>query len=212
MATRAVWDLLILPSLMAPPNSIKRVLILGLGGGAAVHSLNHFVQPDTIRAIELDKVHIQVAKKHFGIRKQDAELICADAIEWVQAQATLKKPEQYDLIIDDLYGEEEGEPLRAVEANADWCNTLQKLLRPQGMIVSNFISNKELRESAYLKSRTVRKAFKRAYRFANPLYDNRIAVFHRGEGQRKHLRKALSEHKELKSKAYQQTFSVKRLY
>jgi len=35
------WDLLALPGLMAPEGSIKRVLLLGVGGGADVNGLAH---------------------------------------------------------------------------------------------------------------------------------------------------------------------------
>ena len=45
LVTGSVWDLLWLPGFFAKPGSLKRVLILGLGGGSLVLSLIHISEP-----------------------------------------------------------------------------------------------------------------------------------------------------------------------
>lgn len=39
LVTGSVWDLLWLPALLQPPESVRRVLVLGLGGGSLIPPL-----------------------------------------------------------------------------------------------------------------------------------------------------------------------------
>src|SRR5690606_3379912 len=64
----SIWDLLILPALFCP-EKVQRVLVLGVGGGAVIRQLEQLVKPTTIVGIELDPVHIRVAREHFGLGK-----------------------------------------------------------------------------------------------------------------------------------------------
>jgi len=41
----------------------------------------------------------------------------------------------YDVIIDDLYAEHEGVPVRCVPMDAAWCEALGDLLKPGGMLI-----------------------------------------------------------------------------
>ncbi len=211
IVTRGVWDLLVLPSLLHPPASLRRVLMLGVGGGAAVHLLNHFVEPEHITAIELDPLHLSVAKSFFKVNYANTELIEGDAIAWVEQHAAKRNSPKFDLIIDDLYGEEEGEPVRAVEANRDWCEQLLALLSDDGLLVSNFVTAKELRSSAYVSKRAVRKQFKSAFKFTNPLYQNQIAALSKRACSVRDFRERVSEHRELRTSRYQKTYSIRKL-
>jgi spermidine synthase len=51
------------------PQDVKRVLILGLGGGGIPTYLGRFLPDATIHSVELDPSVIDVAKKYFGIRE-----------------------------------------------------------------------------------------------------------------------------------------------
>lgn len=51
------------------PQDIKRVLVLGLGGGSIPVYLDHFLPDATIDTVELDPGVIDVAKKYFGVRE-----------------------------------------------------------------------------------------------------------------------------------------------
>ena len=46
--TGGVWDVLMLPAFFKPADSIKRVLVLGVGGGAVIHQLQRYIKPDEI--------------------------------------------------------------------------------------------------------------------------------------------------------------------
>lgn len=211
VVTRGVWDLLVLPALLHPPGSIRSVLMLGVGGGAAIHLLQHFVQPLHITAIELDSIHLKIAKRFFKVNYSNTELLQADAIQWVNKQAAKKRPPRFDLIIDDLYGEKDGEPMRAIEANADWVKQSCQLLAKDGLLVTNFVSRREMRDSYVSKASRKTSGFKSSYRFENPNYENVIVASSRQNNTRREFRKHLLAQKLLRTQLYQDSFKVRKV-
>jgi len=75
-----VWDCLSLPAFYLPEDSIKRVLLLGLGGGAVVRQLQIMTNFDQLNAIEIDQQHIDIARRWFGVNDDRVTLIQHDAI------------------------------------------------------------------------------------------------------------------------------------
>lgn len=171
--TGSVWDLLWLPALMLAPGSVRRVLVLGVGGGAVVRQLQHFLTPEHIVGVELDPVHLYVARRFFGLRPGHAELHAADAVEFVEGYAGAP----FDLIIDDLFAGRDGEPERAVAANRSWAHRLLRLLAPRGALVANFAGGKELRASALVRDRAVRRRFAAAFALSTPVDENAVGAF-----------------------------------
>ncbi|MFQ5643422.1 MAG: oxidoreductase, partial [Thiogranum sp.] len=114
--TGSVWDLLFLPAFFYPPGAIRRVLVLGVGGGAVIQQLRRFVQPDLIIGVELNAVHLSVARRFFALKGKGVQLIRANAVDWVQQY----RGAPFDMIIDDLFGDADGEPQRAVFADRAW--------------------------------------------------------------------------------------------
>lgn len=182
--TGSVWDLLFLPTQFYPSESLKRVLVLGVGGGAVIHMLNHFVKPKAITGVELSQLHIQMAKRFFGLRYPNLEVVQANAIDWVATY----DGEPFDLIIDDLYFEQDGEPQRAIGADASWFDMLTSHLSDQGMLVMNFVNYQEWRESAYFTESFVREGFASVYQFATPTCHNTVVAFLGIESETKQLR------------------------
>ena len=103
--TGTLWDLLMLLAFFYTPGTIKRVLVLGLGGGTVVHQLLHFVGPEHILCVELNPVHIIIAQRFFGITQKNAEVHQADAKLWLERY----QGPRFDMIIDDLFGQQEGQ-------------------------------------------------------------------------------------------------------
>lgn len=191
--TGSVWDLLFLPSLLAEPGVIKRVLVLGVGGGAVIHMLNRFVQPDLIVGVELSQIHLQIARQHFDLRYRNLELVHADAIDWLINYAG----EPFDLIIDDLYFEDDGQPTRAIAADASWLDILMEHLSDDGMLVLNFVSQQEWRKSAYFSEDFVRERFATALRFTTPTCHNVVAALLPGQATVAQLRQRMQTFAEL---------------
>ena len=191
--TGNIWDLLMLPAFFYEPSEIRRVLILGVGGGAVIQQLQYFITPDQITGVELDPVHIYVAKKYFKVQQDNIDLQHADAVSWINEYAG----PAFDMIVDDLCGGESGEPVRAVTANSVWVKQLMKQLAPQGVLVSNFITRKELNVSAYLQDKSVRKSFASSFLLTNPGYENSIVAFLRKQVSTRQLREKLTTIPEL---------------
>jgi spermidine synthase len=161
-----------LPAFFAPEDS-QRVLLLGVGGGAVIRQLNDFLQPEAIVGVELDPVHLEIAERFFEAKAPNVQLIQADALQWVDKY----KGERFDLIIDDLFNDADGEPERVVEANSRWFDRLGKLLSPQGIVVSNFATADELKGCGWFQNQRLRKRYPSAFRLTAPLYQNVIGVF-----------------------------------
>lgn len=74
---------------------VQNCLLLGLGGGTVIQFLHSSFPNMKITAIDIDPKMIEIARKEFLIH---ANLICADAIDWIREGNAL-----YDLIVVDLY-------------------------------------------------------------------------------------------------------------
>ncbi len=185
--TGSVWDLLFLPSQFYQPQEIRRVLVLGVGGGAVIHMLNQYMQPREIVGVELSGLHIKLAQRYFDLNYDNLELVRANAVDWmVEYQG-----EPFDLIIDDLYFEESGEPQRAIAADASWFDLLMEHLTDHGALVMNFVNYREWRNSAYFSEDFVQEGFQSVYQFATPTCHNAVVGFLRKSTETRMLRQSL---------------------
>jgi len=168
-----IWDLLYLPAFSLDEDKIQRILVLGVGGGTVLQQLNKYIRPRKIVGIELNPVHLQVAKKFFGLKYKSFQLIEADAIKWLADY----NGEKFDLIIDDLFGHHDGEAERAITVNKKWSEALLNHLNPEGMLVVNFGSNNELKNSALVAYKKIFNKFSSIFRLTLSQYENAIGVF-----------------------------------
>ncbi|MBI3186673.1 MAG: hypothetical protein HYZ31_02230 [Gammaproteobacteria bacterium] len=173
--TGYVWDLLMLPVFFYPPDSIKRVLVLGVGGGAVFHSLRHFIRPELIVGVELDDVHVKIARRFFELKGRGIELHTADALHWMQHYVG----EKFDLIIDDVFAEQEGQPMQVTTATQNWLATMRKHLSAQGMIVKNFVDQKTL--ATAIRQGNIKHGFRSLFVLSGAKDQNQVAVFMRGD-------------------------------
>lgn len=176
LATGSVWDLLTLGTLLLPPDAVRRVLVLGVGGGTALRQLLQFFPQARITGIELNPVHLRLAKRFFGLDDPRVELVCEDAVAWL----AMYDGEPFDLIIDDLFGERDGRPCRAVRADADWLDLLVTPLHPCGMLTLNFADRHESARAPWrevLVDRRGRPRFPLALSLTTPTCENRVLSF-----------------------------------
>lgn len=166
----AIWDCLSLPCLYRPPAQCRRVLVLGLGGGAGVRQLQTLLNFDSLVAVEIDSVHIHIARKWFGVTQANVQIEHADAISWVKQYSG----ERFDLIIDDLFGHANKEPLRIQSLDKPWLEQLSGMLNPEGILVANCISRGELLAAVPVFASS---GFVQGYRWNSPEYENTIGVF-----------------------------------
>ncbi|MFT5111476.1 MAG: spermidine synthase [Parasphingorhabdus sp.] len=175
-ASGSIWDLLSLPALLTPTGRIQRVLLLGVGGGAIVRMLESHLCNAQFVGIEMDEIHIMLARRYFGVSDSHCEMIHSNAVDWVSHYAG----ERFDLIIDDLFSDEHGVACRAVDANSKWLIKLTKLLLPGGQLVCNFASTKEFRASAFASMQNSRKGITQGYSLGHETLENIVGVLSRG--------------------------------
>ncbi len=170
-----IWDLLMIPAYFHEPMTLKRILVLGVGGGAVLRMfLDHFA-PELILGVELNPTHISIAQRFFGLKNSKVKLIEQDAVLWMKAYRGPK----FDLIIEDLFGENQGEPVRAVEPDLQWAHLLSKNLSSKGLMISNFLTRREICLSGFATQYFSQEIYQSAWIFENHRYDNQIAVFSR---------------------------------
>ncbi|MBX2978715.1 MAG: hypothetical protein KF905_05410 [Flavobacteriales bacterium] len=94
-----VWAA-VLQHLNLPQKPPRSVLLLGLGGGSAVHILRSELKlACPITAVELDPAMIDLGKRHFGLGHwADVNIVQGDATIQVHALR-----ERYDLVLVDLF-------------------------------------------------------------------------------------------------------------
>lgn len=182
-----VWDLLFLPSLFLPQESVKRVLLLGVGGGAVIHQYLRFLQIEHFVGVELDPLHLKIARDHFNVNQANVELIAADAIGWVESY----KGPKFDIVIEDLFTERDGEPVRVAEATTHWFRVLGKLLRPNGALIINFEDPAQLRSCGEAYLAAIGQSIDSRYGFTLPTYGNCVGAFLPVEVQPARLRRRL---------------------
>jgi spermidine synthase len=192
-ATGSVWDLLLLSAFFYAPGELRRVLVLGVGGGAVIRQLQQFVRPEVIVGVELSAVHLAIARRFFGVRGEGVVLQQADAVEWLRDY----RGPGFDMIVDDLFADSDGEPQRAVFADAGWVSRLSRCLCPNGMIVTNFASPLELEVSAYLTHSACRRRFRSAFQLSTGQNHNAVGVFLRKPADTRQLRERLKRVPEL---------------
>ena len=139
------------------PPDIRRVLVLGLGGGSIPVYLQRFLPDAAIDAVELDPGVIEVAKKYFGLRETGKlRLIAGDARMYLN-----RHPEPYDLIVVDTFT---GSYIPFHLMTKEFYQLVRNRLSPHGVAAFNFLPAKDVFES---NVRTVGLAF-----------DHNIDLFH----------------------------------
>jgi spermidine synthase len=197
--TGSVWDLLFLPALCLMRTKPLRVLVLGVGGGAVLHMMDEFFDCENITGIEMNATHIEIAKKYFKLDSNTINLIEADAITWVENyQTTHPRGGKFDVIIDDLFYEEDDEPIKVAPPNATWFYHLYSLLKPNGIIIMNFVGRQSAMSAAPIHDDSVAKLLPYGVHLTTPHYDNHVLAFSHQRLHANDIRQSINRHEKLK--------------
>ncbi len=169
----SIWDLITLPTLHRPMNSLEDILILGFGAGSVGRQILELLMPKRIVGVELDPIHLSIADGFFEC-SSGFDLIAGDAVEWVYKSV---EKAIFDVIIDDLYSEEDGIPLRCVPMNTEWCEALATLLKPGGMLVFNMVEPRKIKHLPIFKSSKLKERFTEMMMYRIDGYENRVVAF-----------------------------------
>lgn len=129
----SVWDLLIAPALHPQLVQTPRILVMGVGGGTVISALQTLLQPSLTVGLELNAIHLHIARHYFSVQPRNTLLLQTDAIRW----ADYYRGPAFDVVVDDLFGEHNGEPCRAIALGRTWFNKLMGLVTVEGCLVVN---------------------------------------------------------------------------
>jgi spermidine synthase len=130
------------------PQDIKRVLIIGLGGGGITTYLGRFLPDATIDTVELDPGVIDIAKKYFGIRATSkSRLLDGDGRVFLNRHS-----EPYDLIIADAFT---GSYIPFHLMTKEFYGLLRDRLAPHGVAAFNILPGTKLYDSNLRTLKTV---------------------------------------------------------
>lgn len=200
-----IWDLLAFPAFSFEVKKLQRVLVLGVGGGTVLHQIQSTLSPNSIMGIELNPTHIFIARKYFNLKHHSIQLIEADAVKWTRGY----QGEKFDLIIDDLFGHQDGDAERVIGVNKQWATDLLSQLNDAGMLVINFGSNKEFNNSACVSYKKVAKQFSSILCLTLEQYENSIGVFSKDKIDIKKMRCNFNDSMGLKSKIQKNKFKCR---
>ncbi|MHB9003492.1 MAG: spermidine synthase [Coriobacteriia bacterium] len=144
----------------------KRVLVLGLGGGAITKRFWRDYPELSVDSVEIDKVVVDVSRRYFAITEDErSRIFVDDARRYVQHTT-----ETYDIIIVDAYY---SDSLPFHLTTQEFLGELKECMNPDGVIAYNVISSAEGSGSDLFRS---------MYRTAGTVWD-RLWVFPIGLGE-----------------------------
>lgn len=139
----------------------KRVLIVGLGGGAMVHFYEHYDPGVKVDAVEIDPKVVELAAKYFDVRtRKNTKIITEDAFKYFKEDKTL-----YDVIYMDAFlkpsegTDATGQPLRL--KTAAFYKGLRQHLATGGVVVVNL----NVHQGTDVDLATIRGAYPQTYAF-----------------------------------------------
>jgi spermidine synthase len=138
----------IVPAVLAYPDDIRRILMIGLGAGSISTYLGRAMPDVKIDVIELDPGVIVAGKDYFGLRETDqVKFIESDGRVWLN-----RHKETYDLILLDAF-RELGVPFHML--TREFYALVRDHLAPGGAVASNVVANTKLYASTLVTLQAV---------------------------------------------------------
>ncbi len=151
----------------------QRVLIVGLGGGAMVHFLEHHAPQLKVDVLEIDPAVVKIADEYFQTRSsENVKIITADGFKYLE-----ETKQRYDVIYMDAFlkpsAETDGTGMPLRMKTIRFFKGIQKKLAPDGLVVFNL----NVHRTTANDLNTIRGAFPQVYVFpAPPRSGNLVAV------------------------------------
>lgn len=150
----------------------RRVLIVGLGGGAMVRFLTHHEPQAQIDAVEIDPAVVRLAGEYFGVQSGgNVRILTADAFAFVASTT-----DRYDLILMDAFlrpssdTDTTGVPTRL--KTVAFLGRLKQLLNPGGVVAFNINEHDRMADDIA----AVAAAFGGVAVYRCPPSDNKVAI------------------------------------
>jgi len=150
----------------------RRVLIVGLGGGAMVRFLTHHEPQVHIDAVEIDPAVVRLADEYFGVRSGgNVRVHTADAVAFVESTAN-----RYDLILMDAFlrpsGDTDATGVPTSLKTLAFLGRLKQVLAPGGIVAFNVNEHVSMADDIA----AVSSVFGRAAVYRCPPADNKVVI------------------------------------
>lgn len=148
---------------LAVPGEVRRLLMIGLGGGSLVRWLQRYRPELEQDVVDIDPVVVEVAQQWFGVRPGPTVRVFT-----MDGRARLARdPARYDLIWLDAFGPEDAPyALTTVE----FFQLVRSRLEPGGAVAAN-IWAPGVNRSYHAQVRAVQEAFPEVYELSEPSPD-----------------------------------------
>lgn len=112
----------------------RSALLLGLGAGNVPRILSTMAPGLHVTGVEIDPEVLRLGEKHFGlVAGPRLDIVCADAIRWVEAHDT-----RYDLVVVDLFVDDQ---VPAGACHAAFLEQLAQRVNAGGMLLFNRLAH-----------------------------------------------------------------------
>ena len=135
--------------LVKKKKDVKKVLILGLGGGSAAKLVQKYWPEAKVVGVEIDPEMVRLGRKHLGLRSVDIHI--QDAKDFCK-----KSDQKHDLILVDLYL---ADSYPKIFESKGFISNVKKLLLENGIIVFNRLYYGDKRPEAVKFGRKLEKYF-----------------------------------------------------
>ena len=150
----------------------RRVLIVGLGGGAMVRFLTHHDPHVQVDVVEIDPAVVRLADQYFGVRSGgNLHVHTADAVAFVESAAN-----RYDMILMDAFlrpssdTDTTGVPTRL--KTMEFLGRLKRALAPGGVVAFNVNEHDSMADDIA----AVTAAFGQVAVYRSPPSDNKVVI------------------------------------
>lgn len=151
---RTVWKT-VLKKVYRENKDIKKVLVLGLGGGSVADLVINIWSSVKIIGVEIDPAMVEMGKKYLGLNTEKVDVIVADANKWLKTNSQ-KLKSNFDLVLVDMYI---GHDVPREFETQEFVLSIRKLLSKSGVVVFNRLYFGEKRTLAMKFSKKLEKIF-----------------------------------------------------
>lgn len=128
---KKIWSTA-LKSIFRERKNVKRVLILGLGGGSSADVVANYWPDSKIIGVDIDHLIIELGKKYLNLSEiKNLKIIKSDAQIWI---SKVSNNEKFDLILVDIY---QGSLIPEDFNKIKFIKSLKNLLTTGGIVAFN---------------------------------------------------------------------------
>ena len=163
--TGTFWDGLAAPLAALPPERVRRVLILGLGGGSAARAIRAMAPRAAIVGVESDLAVIRAARRWLDLDALGLEIVHADARAFLA-----RDRRRFDLVLEDVFLASKGAAWKP-----DWLPEPGLAMAARRLTAGGILASNTIDETAAVV-RAYRRLFPQVFSLRHDEYENAVVM------------------------------------